>query len=138
MLLSKEKITQEFIKMLATWRHSGFSVFCGERIHPHQKRSMERLAAYLIRASFSQERMQYFPEQLKVIYHSKDGNDKKTYNALEWLAAMGSPVPNRAEQSIRYYGYYSNCSICKSGSFRYRCILSPVPKSATGPSHPHW
>jgi hypothetical protein len=48
--------------------------------------------------------MEYFPEGVKVIYHSKDGKDNKTYNALEWLAAMGTHVPLRGEQVVRYYG----------------------------------
>jgi hypothetical protein len=69
---------------------------------------MERLAAYLIRASFSQERMDYLPEQATVIYHSKDGKEKKTYEALEWIAAMGTHVPLRGEQMVRYYGEFSN------------------------------
>ena len=29
------------------------------------------------------------------------------HDALEWLAAMGSHVPNKGEQMVRYYGYYS-------------------------------
>jgi hypothetical protein len=52
--------------------------------------------------------MEYIPGQALVTYHSKNGKDKKTYDTLERLAAMGSHVPNRAEQSVRYYGYYSN------------------------------
>ena len=32
------------------------------------------------------------------------------YDALEWLAAMCSHVPNKGEQMVRYYGYYSNVS----------------------------
>jgi len=31
-------------------------------------------------------------------------------DALEWLAAMCSHVPNKGEQMVRYYGYYSNVS----------------------------
>ncbi len=27
---------------------------------------------------------------------------------MEWLAAMCSHIPNRGEQMVRYYGYYSN------------------------------
>jgi len=27
---------------------------------------------------------------------------------MEWLAAMCSHVPNKGEQMVRYYGYYSN------------------------------
>ena len=33
---------------------------------------MEHLARYIIRASFSQERMTYLPGESKVIYYSKD------------------------------------------------------------------
>jgi len=35
------------------------------------------LARYIIRASFSQERMTYIPEESKVIYQSKDGKEEK-------------------------------------------------------------
>jgi hypothetical protein len=33
---------------------------------------MENLARYIIRASFSQERMTYLPEESRIIYRSKD------------------------------------------------------------------
>ena len=46
--------------MLMNWRHSGFNVFCGSRIQPGDEKAMENLARYVIRASFSQERMTYF------------------------------------------------------------------------------
>jgi hypothetical protein len=69
---------------------------------------MENLAAYIIRASFSQRRMEYLPEQGKVIYHSKDGSVQKTYDAIEWLASMVSHLPLQGEQMVKYYGHYSN------------------------------
>jgi len=68
------------------------------------------LARYIIRASFSQERMTYISEESKVIYQSKDGKDERVFDALEWLAAMCSHVPNKGEQIVRYYGYFSNVS----------------------------
>jgi hypothetical protein len=71
---------------------------------------MENLARYIIRASFSQERMQYLPEPPKVVYRAKDGSEEKVFDALEWLAAMCSHIPDRGEQMVRYYGYYSNVS----------------------------
>ena len=43
---------------------------------------------YIIRASFSQERMTYLSEESKVTYCSKDGKQEKVFDALEWLAAM--------------------------------------------------
>jgi len=118
LLLNRGKITKELIAMLSTWRHSGFNVFCGNRILPQDETAMENLARYIIRASFSQERMHYLEQEGKVIYTAKacpghrsgDGTASKTFPALEWLAAMCSHIPNRGEQMVRYYGYYSNVS----------------------------
>ena len=104
MLLDKGKITKELIAMLSTWRHSGFNVFCGNRISPNDDTAMENLARYIIRASFSQERMQYLDQAGTVVYRSKHGETTKSFPALEWLAAMCSHIPNRGEQMVRYYG----------------------------------
>jgi hypothetical protein len=46
----------------------------------------------------------------KVIYQSKDGRSTKTFNALDWLAQLVTHIPNKGEQMVRYYGYYSNKS----------------------------
>ncbi len=48
------------------------------------------------------------PEESKVAYRSKDGKKEKIFDALEWLVAMCSHVPNKGEQMVRYYGHYSN------------------------------
>jgi hypothetical protein len=53
--------------------------------------------------------MTYLPDESKVIYESKacpwrrSGNDKeeKVFEALEWLAAMGSHVPDKGEQILK-------------------------------------
>ena len=92
MLLSKGKITKDLVSMLLSWRHSGFNVFCGPRIQPGDQQAMENLARYIIRASFSQERMAYIEEESKVSYQSKDGKEEKVFDALEWLAAISPNV----------------------------------------------
>ncbi len=46
-----------------------------------------------------------------MVYRAKDGTEEKVFDALEWLAAMCSHIPDRGEQRVRYYGYYSN--ICR-------------------------
>ncbi|MHC4686930.1 MAG: transposase [Planctomycetota bacterium] len=137
MLFSKEKITQELVDMLMSWRHSGFHVYCGPRIQPGDDQAMENLARYIIRASFSQERMTYIPEESKVIYQSKacprpgsgNGKQQMLFDALEWLAAMCSHVPKKVEQMVRYYGYYSNVSRGKRKKLDQDglipCILEP-------------
>ena len=93
---------QDLIAMLSNWRHSGFQVFCGQRIFPGDETAMENLARYIIRASFSQERMQYLSGPSKVVYRAKDGCEEKVFDALEWLAAMYSHIPDRGEQMVRY------------------------------------
>ncbi|MEN6318919.1 MAG: transposase [Syntrophaceae bacterium] len=118
MLLAKGKISRETITMLSNWRHSGFNVYCGNRISPDDATAMENLARCIIRASFSQERMTYLDQEGKVAYTAKacpeprsgDRKSTKVFDALDWLVAMCSHIPNRGEQMVRYYGYYSNVS----------------------------
>ena len=54
--------------------------------------------------------MTYIQEESKVIYQSKDGKKEEAFDALEWLVPTESGcshVPNKGEQKVRYYGYYS-------------------------------
>jgi hypothetical protein len=97
------------------WRLFRFHVFCGNLISPNDETAMENLARYIIRASFSQEPMQYLDQEGKAVYTSKDGKSSKVSPAMEWLFAMPacacthadrcSHIPNRGEQIVRYYGF---------------------------------
>jgi hypothetical protein len=109
-LLREGKITQEVVKLIMSWRHSlsactaqagGFNAHCGPRIQPGDEETMENVARYIVRASFSQERMTYLPDESKVLYRSRDGKNEKTFDALEWLAAMCSHVPFKGGQAQR-------------------------------------
>jgi len=44
---------------------------------------------------------------------------------MEWLAAMCTHIPNRGEQMVRYYGYYSNVSR-ENGRRQATIMLSPA------------
>jgi ribosomal protein S27E len=116
MLKAEGKIGDAVIENMLSWRHSGFNVYCGPTIWPNNDQGLEDLARYIIRACFSQERMIYLPAKdaldglAKVIYRSKDGRTSKTFAALDWLAQLVTHIPNKGEQMVRYYGYYSNKS----------------------------
>jgi hypothetical protein len=73
--------------------------------------------------------MSYHRETGHVEYKSKDGSQTKVFDALEWLAAMCSHVPNKGEQMARYYGYYSNEARGKrkktNADDKIPCILEP-------------
>ena len=107
MLLKKGLITERVIELISSWKHTGFGVYCGKRINPTDKISTENLARYIIRASFSQERMKYYPDSPMVTYESKYGKDVAEFEPLEWLAALVSHIPNRGAQTV-HYGVYSN------------------------------
>jgi len=115
--------------MHSSWKHFGFHVFCGNPISPNDDTAMENLARYIIRASFSQERMKYLDQEGTVVYTAKDRKTNKVFPAMEWLAAMYTHMPNRGEQMVRYYGYYSNVARGKrqkAGSDdSVPCILEP-------------
>lgn len=108
-------------------------MYCGSRILPWQKKSIENLARYIIRASFSQERMTYHRETGQVEYRSKDGKETKMLHALEWLAAMCSQVPNKGEKMVRYYGNYSNVERGK----RKKADAAPAEKTHRGVLRSH-
>jgi len=59
---------------------------------------MENLARYIIRASFSQERMTYLPEESRIIYRSKDHRQEKADGLLPCvLEAEENAQPKGAE-----------------------------------------
>ena len=100
MLKDEGNITDGVIENMMNWRHSGFDVYCGKAIWPHNEDGLENLARYIIRASFSQERMTYISANDScdglaiVIYQSKDGTSTKTFDALDWPALLNR-VPFR-------------------------------------------
>ena len=65
---------------------------------------MENLARYIIRASFSQERMSYVEQDGTAVYQSKEGAEQKVFDALERLVPTLSGcfhVPDEGEQMVR-------------------------------------
>ena len=76
-----------------------------QAIWPLNEKGLENLARYIIRASFSQDRMTYVTAQdssegiAKVIYDSKDGKTSKTFDALDWLAQLVTHIPNKGESA---------------------------------------
>jgi len=51
MLLKKEKITGELVKMVSGWQHSGFNVFYGSRIQPGGEDAIGNLMHGYVRIS---------------------------------------------------------------------------------------
>jgi len=71
MLKEEEKIDDDIIKKLMDWRHSGFSVHNKARIARDDEKGRVALAQYIIRNTFSLEKLTYNQEAGTVIYRSK-------------------------------------------------------------------
>src|SRR5665647_3876185 len=48
MLKKKGLVTETTVKLISSWHHSGFNVYCTDRIYPRNIQSMENIARYII------------------------------------------------------------------------------------------
>jgi hypothetical protein len=44
----------------------------------------------------------------RVVYRSKESNSKENFLAIDFMAKLVTHIPDKGEQLVRYYGYYSN------------------------------
>ena len=111
--------------------HSGFNVYCGKAIWPHNQEGLENLARYIIQASFSQERMTYIAAKnssdrvAKVIYQSKSPNSLKLFlvyairnNPLQGGASINSTASSQTQNS-EFDGLHFLSITIHSGSCRW-------------------
>jgi len=114
-MLKKEGLIDDtFIEMLMSWHHvSGFNIHNEVRISPNDEKGVENLAQYIIRNTFSLEKLKYHEKTNSVLYRSKmtHGRNKKNFQVfspLEFIAAITQHIPEQSFQLVRYYGWYSN------------------------------
>jgi hypothetical protein len=88
MLKAEAKITDAVIENMMNRHRSGFNVYCGKAIWPHNEQGLENLARYIIRAFFSRERMTYIATD-----QSADGVAKVIYQSIEITYFLNSKIP---------------------------------------------
>ncbi len=59
LMVRREKITEDRSRMLRSWVHSGFQVSAERRIEAGDRRGLESLLGYMVRAPVSLERREY-------------------------------------------------------------------------------
>ncbi|MBW1994257.1 MAG: transposase [Deltaproteobacteria bacterium] len=109
MLIREHRLSPEFAHKLRLWHHSGFQVWVGRPVPPEDQKSLDRLCAYILRPSFASTRLHYDSKQGQIEYETKKGIHR-TMGALDWIALVTSHIPDPFEQTVRYYGRYSNAS----------------------------
>jgi transposase-like protein len=112
MLVEKGLLAEELARKLLKWKHSGFSVHNGKPIKRNDTDGLKRVAQYIIRNPFSEQKMSYNEENGTVIYrsrmHAKTKRNFEVFSAEDFIAAITQHIPEKGFQMVRYYGWYSN------------------------------
>jgi len=128
LLLDEGRITEDVVKQMRTWKHSGFSVHREVYLEAGDRKAIENVAQYISRCPFSLARMIKVSDDGSVVYKA-DHNEWKlfphwkviptlpgmvrnfeVFKPLDFLAQVTQHIPNRSQHLIRYYGRYSNKS----------------------------
>jgi len=112
MLVEQGPLSEELARKLLSWKHSGFSVHNGKPVKRNDTAGLKRVAQYIIRYPFSEQKMTYNEENGTVIYrsrmHAKTKRNFEIFSAEAFIAAITQHIPEKGFQMVRYYGWYSN------------------------------
>ena len=100
------------MRKLLTWRHTGFSAHVGEAIASDDKKTIEDVACYLVRAPLSLKKLVYLDGQKAVLYRSRMnpslGRNFEAMDPLEWRARMADHIPDTGKHRTHFYGFYAS------------------------------
>jgi len=113
--LACDPIGQAALDILDRFHHPGFSAYEGDGVAAGDSAARERLASYLVLAPFSLARLRYDHDAGVVTYEAHASSrshlpspDPQRFSPLDALAALTAFIPEKEQQLVRYYGYYSN------------------------------
>ena len=112
-LVDEKLLSQKKADELLSWKTSGFTLDAGDSpTLPFDRNARRQFAEYMLRAPFSLEKIHWNEKTKQVIYRSKRSwHTKQNYQiftAANFIAASVEHIPPKGQQTIRYYGRYSN------------------------------
>jgi len=139
-------LSEERIRLLLSWRHSGFSVHTAVTVPPDDRDGLERLARYLLRPPVSLERL-LLDEHAQTMAYGARARSGLQPNAApaapidpkEFLARVVMHIPDPRRHTIRYYGAYS--SVVRARRRREAAptavaVVAPVAPVDQAPANP--
>ncbi len=125
---------------LLSWKRSGFHIDSGgaDPVPARDAAGRKRLAEYLLRHPFSLQKITWNAATKTVIYRSKRHHTTRrnfqVFSAPHFIAAALLHLPPKGQQTVRYYGVYSNKSRGKRGTggppVRILPPPAPLPETA--------
>ncbi len=125
-LINRQKLAD-----LLSWKYSGFHIHDGgeKPIDAHDSAGRKRLAEYLLRHPFSLQKITWNATTQTVIYRSKRHHNTKRnfeiFKAPDFIAAALLHLPPKGQQTVRYYGLYSNKTRGRQSLITDRIIRPP-------------
>jgi len=111
-LIERHAISEELARKLLAWRHPGFSAYIGDAIPFEDKKALEDVACYMVRAPLSLKKLVYLDGQKAVLYRSRMnpslGRNFEAMDPLEWLARMADHIPDAGKHRTHCYGFYAS------------------------------
>ena len=95
------------VNRILSQEHTGFQVWLGDVILPQDTARRLFLARYIDRAPVSLENIKILDNGLVKYFHDSQVLGKDPMDPLLFLAKLSVHIPNKWEQIVRYYGYYS-------------------------------
>ena len=136
-LLARGRISQPTVDILDRFHHPGFSAYEGEGVSAGDSAARERLASYLVHAPFSLARLHYDRDAGTVTYDPRPlsrshllSPARERFTPLDALAALTAFIPEKGQQIVRYYGYYSNKA---RGKRRGQSAAAVIPGATSCP-----
>ena len=116
LLQQKGLLADERIELLASFRHSGFSVDASPTVWPSDGAGIERIGRYLLRCPLSLQRIHWTPGSKTLFYQAKASHDDpfasdprgETLDIFEFLARVLSQIPEPRKHGPHYFGAYSS------------------------------
>jgi hypothetical protein len=112
LLVQRRLLSPALVHKFMQWKHSGFNLFRSDPVKGTHRAELKKMAQYILRHSFAVEKMTYFPQTGRVIYHSRlnptTRRNFEVFTATDFLAAVTQHIPEKGAQMVKYYGYYSN------------------------------
>ena len=130
---SSERLSEEFLRSLLGWVHSGFSVHGEQTVPAEDPKGTERLARYLTRGPLPidvVEKADGGRLRVRTPPDPRTGLVEKLLDPLELIHALATQIPDPGQHLVRYYGWYANRSRGARRAASSRSIPSFAPRAA--------